>query len=238
MELTLRKKKDDPCIDFSSEAFCPLPRWLWALFTFGPFGAFGLILLLVGLIVGAKAMWFIGGMTIGGFIGGGKLVVFAGAIDNAPLGAWAIAAMVVFGDLSTAFILVANMHHLYKMPALGKRLAALRKAGHQVLATHKWMRRAAEFGIIVFVALPFQGTGSVLGVFLGRILGLSRRVLVLCIAAGSAIGAGTIAVLANMGRSEITKMAQDPVLGIVSIAITLVLMFVLGKKFLGQNLSE
>ncbi|MBN2719063.1 MAG: small multi-drug export protein [Deltaproteobacteria bacterium] len=228
----------EPCIDLSSEAFCPLPKWLWATFTFGPLGVFGLILLLVGLIKGVNAMWFIGGMTVGGFVGGGKLVVLAGAIENAPMGAWPIAAMVLFGDLSTAFILVANMHHLYKMPAFGPRLAALRKAGHQVLATHKWMRRAAEFGIIVFVALPFQGTGSVLGVFLGRILGLSRRVLVLCIAAGSAIGAGGIALLANMGRSEITQIAQKPVLGIITVSITLIATFILGKKFLGQDISE
>ena len=232
------KEKHNPCIDLSSAAFCPLPKWMWLFFTFGPFLAFGLILLLVALLWGGPAMGFIAGMTVGGFVGGGKLVVFAGAIDTAPMGPWPIALMVLFGDLSTAFILVANMHHLYKMPALGNRLAAARKAGHQVLATHKWMRRAAEFGLIVFVALPFQGTGSVLGVFLGRILGLSRRVLVLCIGAGSAIGAGVLAMLATMGSSEITKIAENPVLGIVTVAVTLTITFILGKKFLGQDLTD
>jgi hypothetical protein len=238
--LRLKSNSDEkaPCIDLSGEAFCPLPRWLWAGLTFGPFIAFGLFLLAVKILLSIKAMWFIAGMTVGGFVGGGKLVVLAGAIDNAPMSTWAIASMVLFGDISTAVILVANMHHLYKMPALGKRLAAARKAGHQVLATHKWMRRAAEFGIVVFVALPFQGTGSVLGVFLGRILGLSRRVLVLSIAAGSGLGAFGLALLAEMGRGEITRIAEDPLLGIITIAITLTITFVLGKKFLGQDMGS
>lgn len=183
-------------------------------------------------------MGFIAGMTVGGFVGGGKLVVLAGAIDTAPLGTWPIAAMVLFGDVSTAVIMLANMHLLYKIPALGKRLAAARKAGYKVLHTHKWMRRAAEVGVVVFVSLPFQGTGAVLAVFLGRILGLSRRVIVVCIALGAATGASAIALLANMGSTEITKIAENPILGIVTIAITLLITFILGRKFLGLDVDE
>lgn len=221
--------------DTGGIALDPLPRWVRRLMTLGPLVAFAFILAVTLLVKGHAAMTFLLGMTIGGFVGGGKLVILAGAVEGAPIGMWPLVGMVVFGDTATALLIMANMHHIYRIPALGRRLAAAREAGFQVLNFHRWMRRAAEFGLVVFIAAPFQGTGAVLGVVLGRILGLSRLAIFLSIFVGSSLGAMFVALAGRLGEDELTKISDNPILGVVSIVITLVITFFLGRWFLGQG---
>jgi len=223
-----------PCHDIHAEAFCPLPLWARLLMTLGPLVAFGVMLLLVGIFSTYKTVLFIVTMVIGSFVGGGKLVVFAGAAASAPVDIWPLAALVVLGDMATALILVSNMHVIYRIPALGVHLARAREAGFVVLQTHPWMRRVTFFGLATFVAVPFQGTGAVLGVFLGRILGLSRAGILMAVLAGAIAGASAMALLASMGEKKIAFLAANPVLGVITIAITLLLTVILGRWFLGQ----
>ncbi|OGR13991.1 MAG: hypothetical protein A2341_24735 [Deltaproteobacteria bacterium RIFOXYB12_FULL_58_9] len=224
-----------PHPDLEGEAFRPPPRWVGLLATIGPLVGFGLILLAAFQLAGYSTAIFVLSIAIGGFVGGGKLVILAGAIETAPVGVWPLAALVVYGDLATALVIVSNMYHVYRVPALGRRLAAAREAGFRVLRTHKWMRRAAEVGLAVFVAVPFQGTGAVLGVVLGRLLGLSRLAILVSITIGSTSGAALIAVLGVVARDEITKLADNSFLGIASIVISLLTTFLLGKWFLGRS---
>lgn len=224
-----------PCPDLGGEAFCPLPRWARLLMTIGPMAGFGLALLVANLVAGHAAWVFIISMTVGGFLGGGKLVILAGAIESAPVGMLPLAGLVVFGDVSTALVIVANMHHLYRIPAVGRRLAVAREAGFRVLRSHKWMRRAAEVGLGLFVAVPFQGTGAVLGVVLGRILGLSRPAILISILVGSSIGSASVVLVGYLGREEIAVIADNPLLGIATVGASLGLTFILGRWFLGQR---
>lgn len=191
--------------------------------------------MVISWIRGHESVLFILSMVVGGFIGGGKLVILAGALESAPIGVWQIAGLVVFGDLATALIIIANMHHLYRIPALGRHLATAREAGYRVLKIHRWMRRTAAFGLLVFVAVPFQGTGAVLGVVLGRILGLSRLMIVFSTLLGSMTGASLVAIVGNANKQRLSMLLENPVLGIVTVALSLAITFFLGKWFVGQT---
>lgn len=224
-----------PRPDLGGEAFRPLPPSTRLLMTVGPFLGLGLILLATAIAADRMAVLFLSSMFVGGFIGGGKLVILAGAIETAPVGAWPLAAMVVYGDAATALVIMANMHHLYRIPALGRRLARAREIGFQVLSTHKWMRRAAELGLVVFVAMPFQGSGAVLGVVLGRTLGLSRRAIFACTVIGSAAGSALVALAGEVGHEEITGLAHNPALGLCGVVVLLTAGLLLGRWFLGYG---
>jgi uncharacterized membrane protein len=203
--------------------------------TFGPVAGFGLITAATQILAGYRVVVFVVSMMLGSFMGGGKLVIFAGAVESAPLGTWSIAALVVYGDLGTALIIMANMQYLYGFPALGRRLRAVRQAGHDVLKFHNWMRRAAWMGLAVFIAVPFQGTGAVLGVIIGRILGLSRWAIFTAIALGTVTGSSVLAAVGRLGRDQITALADHPVSAVAVVGLCLLATFVLGKWFLGQS---
>jgi hypothetical protein len=199
---------------------------------------FGLILFATTLWIGRTAAVFLLGMIVGGFIGGGKLVILAGAVTDAPVSMFPVAGLVVYGDVSTALVIIANMHLLYRIPAVGQRLAAARKAGDQILKVHKWMRRSAELGLVIFVAAPFQGSGALLGVVFGRILGLSRLAIVSTTLLGSTIGASLVVIAGKLGQDEIAKLADNPVLGLVTVIVTLTATFYFGKWFMGKSRNE
>ena len=224
-----------PRPDLGGEAFRPLSPLARLFMTGGPLLGLAVILLAIALLTDQDTVLFIFSMFVGGFIGAGKLVILAGGIDSAPVGTWALAAMVVYGDAATALLIMANMQPIYRLPVFGPRLARAREVGFQVLKTHKWMRRAAELGLIVFVALPFQGSGAVLGVVLGRILGLSRTAIFVCTVVGSAIGSALLAAAGQIGHHEITLLADRPEWGVCAVLVGLVITFFLGRWILGLN---
>ncbi len=228
-------KPKHPRPDLSGEAFSPLPRWGRLALTVGPLAGLALILLALAVLYGRDTVVFVLSLFLGGFVGAGKLVILAGGIDSAPVGTWPLAAMVVYGDAGTSLMIMANMNFIYRIPVLGRRLAEARQVGYRVLRTHKWMRRAAELGLAVFVALPFQGSGAVLGVVLGRILGLTRLAIFSFVVLGSAAGSALVALAGEIGHDEITHLAADPTLGICATLVALVLTYLLGRWFLGLN---
>jgi len=227
-----------------------LPRGVRLAMTIGPFIGFGLILFVAWAVYGRGTAAWLFGAEVGSFIGFGKFVIFgemirsviASLVGYVPRSAmpnpWVLAAVVVYGDLGTALVMMANMTVLYRAPFLGRRLAACHEAGWQVLRTHRWMRRMAWLGVAVFIAAPFQGTGSVVGTILARLLGMSRLQTMSSVAAGSVAGCFGLAVLGAYGRRRIEHIANHPVAAIVFLVITVVVLVLIGRWFLGQTREQ
>jgi hypothetical protein len=195
----------------------------------GPILVFLGVLPVIALVTDIGAASFAAAATLGSFIGAGKLVILAGAVEGAPLNVWALATLVVYADVGTALFVMANMVYLYRVPLVGRWMAATRETGHRVLGEHRWMRRFTWLGVAVFVALPVQGSGGVLGTVIGRLLGLTRTGLLVAVSAGSAVGSYALALLGRFGRSRTAEIASNP---LVSAALALV--FVAGLVFLGR----
>lgn len=230
--------KPDPCADLDGEAFCPLPAWVRLLMSAGPLLGFGLVLAWLYLGHGQAAGTFVLGAGVGGFVGGGKLVVLAGAAATAPFGTWELAALVVYSDVAAALFILANVQLLYRLPLVGRRFAAARAAGYRLLAANGWMRRLAWLALVLFVALPLQGTGALLGVVIGRIMGLSRGAIVAGTAAGSAVGASAVAALGNLGRDQVDWLLTHPEIGIATAALTIGVTYLVGRRLLGADAKE
>ena len=215
-----------------------LPRGVRLTFTIAPFVGFGLLMLAAWLVAGKRAAVFLGSMQVGSFVGLGKFVILAGLSGRAPLGVWALAGVVVYGDVGTTLVMMGNMTLLYRMPFVGSRLAAAHEAGWYVLRVHRWMRRMAWLGVVVFVAAPFQGTGAVVGTILGRLLGLSRLATLSAMACGSAVGCAALAALGSYGRDRAKQLAQHPVAAAVVGIVTVVMLIWIGRLFTGESMRR
>lgn len=227
-----------------------LPRAMRAAMTVGPFVGFGILLLAAFAVWGKEAAAWLAGAAVGSFIGFGKFVIFGGVFgdllstmfgyvpQSPPPSPGVLAATVVYAELGTALVMMANMTVLYRTPYLGARLAAAHEAGWYVLRAHPWMRRVAELGIMVFVAAPFQGTGAVVGTLLGRVLGLSRVATLACIGVGSGLGCLLLAALGDVGRRRIEWLARHPLPMVVALATAVVVLILVGRWFTGQAARE
>ena len=227
-----------------------LPRGVRLAMTAGPFLGFALVLLTAFVLWEREVAAWLLGAALGSFVGFGKFVIFGGIFSDllssvlghvprsAPPSPGVLAAVVVYAELGTALVMMANMTLLYRMPFLGARLAAVQETGWHVLRVHPWMRRMAEVGVAVFVAAPFQGTGAVVGTILGRVLGLSRLATLACIAGGSGVGCLVLALLGDYGRARVRGLAQHPLATVVAIVVAIVVLVVIGRWFTGVSLRD
>lgn len=212
-----------------------LPPAVRFAMTAGPILGFGIFLLIAYMGFGPGAAGLLAAAEVGSFVGAGKFVIFAGIPQNSPVSVWALAAIVVYGDMGTALIMMANMMLLYRIPFVGKRLLAAQGAAWHVLRGHTWMRRLAWLGVALFVAVPFQGTGAAVGTILARLLGLSRLATLSSTAFGSCVGCAALALLGSYGRSKAQELAMHPVAIAVVLGLTIVTTILAGRWFLGKS---
>jgi uncharacterized membrane protein len=189
----------------------------------GPIVGFAVILITSGVFVSPAAAGFIASLAAGTFVGGGKLVILAGAVEQAPVGHWEIAALVVYIDLATALIMMGGIHVLDRLPFVARRLTAASESSGRVLEHNPWMHRATWLGLAVFVAVPFNGTGALVGSVLGRLLGLSRIAIVSATGFGSATSATALGLASGLWAERINALAAQPVLGVIVVALTIAL---------------
>jgi len=202
--------------------------------TVGPLVGFGVILLVAFLVSGGTAAATLFTAEVGSFVGGGKFVILLGLKSNLHVNVWWLAAMVVYGDVATALVLMANMQFLYRMPWVGRRLATCHEAGWYVLHANPWMKRVAWLGVAAYVAAPFQGTGAVVGTLLARILGETRVATLTATLVGSAAGCVLLAAAGKAAGQQIEKYATNPYIVAAIVAVTLIGLVVLGRWFTGQ----
>jgi len=93
----------------------------------------------------------------------------------------------------------------------------------------------AWVGVAVYVAAPFQGTGAVIGTILARILGMSWFSTLTATAAGSLVGCVALALLGHYARARVQAIAAHPVALLVALGLTLVILLVMGRWFIGQS---
>jgi uncharacterized membrane protein len=216
-----------------------LSRRARLLLTLGPFVVSGLVVLGTGLLYGWRAAGFMVAVAVASFVGGGKFAILMAAPQSAPLGLWAAAHVVIVGDIITMLVLMANMHVLYRAPWVGKKLAQAHEASAYVLRANPWMRRAAWFGLAIFIAVPFQGTGAVGGTILARLLGMSQFAVLTAIPVGSALGCYPIALLGMYGRAKgLQQIADHPLAAVAFFALLVAVIVLLGRRFTGASLRK
>ena len=97
-------------------------------------------------------------------------------------------------DVAAALFMVLNFDLALKIPILGRWISMFMEKGSSFFMKYKWLEGLSIFGLMLFVMIPFQGSGGIGGTILGRMMGLSKLKLFLGIAAGAFLGSYLIAV--------------------------------------------
>jgi uncharacterized membrane protein len=77
-----------------------------------------------------------------------------------------------FIDIITCLFLLWNFDILGLIPFIGPYLTRLMQRGSRMLKERPWLERLYFIGLIFFVFLPLQGTGSISGTILGKMAGM------------------------------------------------------------------
>src|SRR2546428_1449078 len=105
-----------------------------------------------------------------------------------PEAAIAVASIVLV-DWFTALFLLWNFDLAERAPFLGKFIDRTEVKCRRFLAEKPWRQRLAAAALALYVALPVQMSGGVVGSILGRVMGIPRYRVFTIVALSSAAGA-------------------------------------------------
>lgn len=92
---------------------------------------------------------------------------------------------IVWIDIACCLFMIWNFELICKIPYLGNIIRYLIRRGELYLESHRWLEHLYFISLTLFVFFPLQGTGSVSGSIIGKILGLKSTEIFGAITIGS-----------------------------------------------------
>jgi len=106
---------------------------------------------------------------------------------------WLIALALAFLDFAGGLFMAWNFPLVLRIPYVGPRVRRFMAAGRTFLDRRPWLERLYFIGLIIFVSIPFDGSGSIVGSVVGRMLGMTKIEVLSCVTIGGIIGSFAVA---------------------------------------------
>jgi uncharacterized membrane protein/cbb3-type cytochrome oxidase subunit 3 len=140
-----------------------------------------------------------------------------------------MALSIAFVDIIVALFLIWNYDLAKKIPIVGKFMIKVENIGKNSSEKYSWIIPLRFIGIVLFVMIPFQGSGGMVGSIVGRFIGMKPWNTFLAITTGSIIGCVTIAFFADAILSIFSKNIIQGILIVIIILIIGIIIFVYKK---------
>lgn len=210
--------------------------WRERLLVLGSFGGLILAYFVLGLIYDRERTLELMGLIPASGVALGKFLPLWGISGQSNFTPWELGLVIWAMDTWTVIVIVYGLELLYRIRALDRLFATVQTNAGLVLTAYPSMRRAAVTGVTLFVLFPVAGTGALVGSFLGILLGLGRKTLLISVSLGGLLGGMLMAFAAvyfGEGLEHLREVLQDdPVIKFASIAAVVIL---LGGAFLWLN---
>jgi len=131
-----------------------------------------------------------------------------------------MALTIAFVDIVVALFLLWNYDLAKKIPLIGKFMIKVEKIGRSSSDLYAWVKPLRFIGIILFVMVPFQGSGGLVASILGRLIGMKPLNTFFAIIIGAITGTILIAYFADAIRSV---LVQNFLIGLLIIIIIVVI---------------
>lgn len=140
-----------------------------------------------------------------------------------------MALTIAFVDIVVALFLLWNYDLAKKIPLIGKFMIKVEKIGRSSSDKYAWVKPLRFIGIILFIMVPFQGSGGLVGSILGRLIGMKPLNTFIAISIGAVLGTILIAYFADAILSVFVKNFLFGLL-IIIIVVLIGLMIWIYKK--------
>lgn len=124
-------------------------------------------------------------------------------------------------DVLLGLFMVWNFDRSKRIPLLGRWIVRFQGTGHRLLEKRAWMRELAFLGIVLFVIVPFEGSGGLAASILGRAIGMNRYKVLGAVTIGAYAGCFLIAAFSSTFLSLFTITVST----LITIFVGLVILY-------------
>lgn len=158
-----------------------------------PFLLCGIFLVVVWFFLPAEQWLLLFGMMVAYIVPplGRETIIPVCILCGVPW--WLAALALAFLDFVGGLFMAWNFPLVLRIPYIGSWISRFVEAGRTFLDRRPWLERLYFVGLVAFLALPFDGSGSIVGSVIGRMLGMTKTEVISCIAIGGFIGSFAIA---------------------------------------------
>jgi len=158
-----------------------------------PFLLCGVFLAAVGLFLPVEQWLLLLGMMVAYVVPplGRETIIPVSILLGIPW--WLIALALAFLDFAGGLFMAWNFPLVLRIPYVGPRVRRFMAAGRAFLDRRPWLERLYFIGLIIFVSIPFDGSGSIVGSVVGRMLGMTKIEVLSCVTIGGIIGSFAVA---------------------------------------------
>jgi uncharacterized membrane protein len=145
-----------------------------------------------------------------------------------------MALTIAFVDIIIALFLLWNYDLAKKIPLIGKFMIKVENIGKSSSDKYSWIKPLRFIGIVLFVMVPFQGSGGLVGSILGRLIGMKPLNTFFAISIGAIVGCSLIAYFAD---AILSVFVSNFLFGLLIIIILLIIgiMILINKRSKNMN---
>lgn len=136
-----------------------------------------------------------------------------------------MALSIAFVDVVVALFLLWNYDLAKKIPIIGRFMEKVEQIGQASSGKYSWIKPLRFIGIILFVMVPFQGSGGMVGTILGRLFGMKPWNTFLGISIGALTGCILIAYFAELIKSVLIQNLLTGIFVIILVILIGIMVF-------------
>jgi uncharacterized membrane protein len=143
-----------------------------------------------------------------------------------------MAALIFMVDVVCAMFISWNLPLAKKIPGIGHILIWVEKKGSETLEKKPRLRTVSWIGLVLWVMVPFQGSGGITASVIGRAIGMRASFVISAVGLGAAIAGILIGTAAEHGIKMFRENWLAGVITMVVVAVVAVVLYLLYKRYM------
>jgi hypothetical protein len=151
---------------------------------------------------------------------------------------WQMTGLIIMVDMVTAMFISWNLPLAKKIPLIGRLIAWLERKGSKMLSDNPALKTISWIGLVLWVMVPFQGSGGITASIIGRAIGMRASYVISAVGVGAFIAGFLIGTVAEEGWEIIQENLAAGVVMIAVVAVVAAVLYFFYKRYTDRKNEE